>query len=262
MHWVLQDNLHNEVAYKQLTDILTRLSITFDVVKVIPFTSGLPIDQRIEPVIQPEGSVMVCGSTTLSDVALQAKWHPGSFLNDNHDFQIWSKYYGYHSLNSHATVSRFADVSSTYNQMFIRPCLDSKTFAGQVLYYDEFKDWQHRVLDLYETYTSLNADTMVLYGPVYKLQKEIRFFIVDNKIATASQYKLGNKVIYSNDVDPDAYEFVKKMVKLYSPAKAFVLDICLTNDEYKVVEINCINSAGFYAADVQKLVMALEDMTL
>ena len=37
------------------------------------------------------------------------------------------------------------------------------------------------------------------------------------------------------------------------------MDVCLTNGEYKIVECGCTNSAGFYMADMQKLLMALED---
>lgn len=44
-----------------------------------------------------------------------------------------------------------------------------------------------------------------------------------------------------------------------SKLEAFVLDICEVEGGLRIVEINTLNSAGFYAADVQRLVMALED---
>jgi len=47
------------------------------------------------------------------------------------------------------------------------------------------------------------------------------------------------------------------MVDMWQPADAFVLDIALTHNGYKVLEVNCLNSAGFYAADVSKLVQAI-----
>jgi hypothetical protein len=50
------------------------------------------------------------------------------------------------------------------------------------------------------------------------------------------------------------------MVDLYKVAPAFVMDICLTPDGWKIVEINCVNCSGFYRGDLQKLVMALEDL--
>lgn len=52
------------------------------------------------------------------------------------------------------------------------------------------------------------------------------------------------------------------MVKIYQLAEAFVMDICevLVNDkpEYKIVECGCFNSAGFYKADMYKMIEALE----
>jgi len=34
--------------------------------------------------------------------------------------------------------------------------------------------------------------------------------------------------------------------------------VCETDDGLRIVEINTLNAAGFYAADVQRLVMVLE----
>jgi len=52
------------------------------------------------------------------------------------------------------------------------------------------------------------------------------------------------------------------MVKIYQLADAFVIDICevLINNkpEYKIIECGCINSAGFYKANMPKLIEALE----
>lgn len=38
----------------------------------------------------------------------------------------------------------------------------------------------------------------------------------------------------------------------------FVIDVCDTPDGLRIVEINTINCAGFYAGDIQRLVAALE----
>jgi hypothetical protein len=46
----------------------------------------------------------------------------------------------------------------------------------------------------------------------------------------------------------------------WNPHRAFVIDVCDTPDGIKIVEINTINAAGFYAGNVTELVMALENM--
>jgi len=56
------------------------------------------------------------------------------------------------------------------------------------------------------------------------------------------------------------------MVDLWQPARPFVIDTCIIDAgrneiQHKIVEINCINSAGFYNIDMQKFVNAIESMT-
>jgi hypothetical protein len=48
------------------------------------------------------------------------------------------------------------------------------------------------------------------------------------------------------------------MVDIYQLADAFVIDVCLTDNGWELVECNCINCAGFYLCNMQKMVMELE----
>ena len=38
------------------------------------------------------------------------------------------------------------------------------------------------------------------------------------------------------------------------------LDLALSDGELSVLEMGCVNAAGLYACDIQKVVMAFEDM--
>lgn len=51
-----------------------------------------------------------------------------------------------------------------------------------------------------------------------------------------------------------------RMAGLWQPARAYVLDTYIAGDEIGIVEIGGICHAGFYEADVQKVVMALDGM--
>lgn len=42
--------------------------------------------------------------------------------------------------------------------------------------------------------------------------------------------------------------------------RAYVLDICRCDDGLRMLETNGLNAAGFYAADIARLVTALEGM--
>ena len=92
-----------------------------------------------------------------------------------------------------------------------------------------------------------------------RILKEWRLWVVIDEIVTSSLYKEGSRVVYRHDVDADVLEFAKRLVLAnpgYSPA--YVMDICRTDDGLKMLETNCINAAGFYAADLSKLVMSID----
>ena len=89
---------------------------------------------------------------------------------------------------------------------------------------------------------------------------EERLWAVGGKIVTASSYKIGSRVVYTN-YDDESYfvDFAQKMIDIYQPAEAFVIDISLANDKLQVIEINNINAAGFYDCNMIKLITALEN---
>jgi hypothetical protein len=262
MHWIVQNNLYHEIGHKDLLDTFDRMSIPYTEVEARLFSSHLPVNERIVPYVEPQGLVMVCGSITLARVASDAGWTPGSFYNENHDYRVWREHWGHNLLNYEAKTCRFADVQPEWEEFFIRPCGDSKEFSGEITDWTKFEDWRKRVIDLKETYSTLDADTMVSYSPVKDIYREARFFVVDGKIATQSTYKVGSKVLYTAEVPPNMIEYADRMVKIWQPARAFVIDIALTDDKEseKIIEVNCINSAGFYAIDMQRFVGAIENM--
>jgi len=49
------------------------------------------------------------------------------------------------------------------------------------------------------------------------------------------------------------------MVDKFQIARTFTIDVCLSNDEWKIVECGSTACAGFYDADIQKIIMALEN---
>lgn len=95
-----------------------------------------------------------------------------------------------------------------------------------------------------------------------RILKEWRLWAVRDEIVTFSLYKDGSRVVYRHEIDDDALEFAKMLVKAnpdYAPA--YVIDICRTDDGLKMLETNCINAAGFYEADLLKLVSSIDEFS-
>jgi hypothetical protein len=257
MHWILQNNIFSETGWDSLVETLTRFGIPFSEHKVVPFVGELLPDPTIE------GDVICFGSYSLRHVAKRKNWYPGVFDLEPQNFVVQMSHWKNHMLNWDSVVSRFEDARfpDDMDDMFVRPIDDSKHFAGKVFEREDFVNWQRNVCLLKLDYgTSLSPDTIVQVCQPHEIYSEYRFWVVRGEIVTASLYKLGDKVQYSSNVDPRFFYFVNSRISEWSPHEAFVIDVCDTPDGIKIVEINTINSSGFYAGDVQKLVFALEDV--
>ncbi|MCE9574611.1 MAG: ATP-grasp domain-containing protein [Deltaproteobacteria bacterium] len=259
MHWILQENLFKEAEWANLVGALERFSLPYSVHKVVPFVGEL-----VPPAEIAGGKVVCFGSYSLRHAARAAGWTPGVYDLDDADFEVQRAHWGARMLNAASVVVRFADVRfSTAAPYFVRPIRDSKVFAGQTVDDQaEFYAWQHRVCALGEdTGTSLAPDTLVQVAPVREIYTEVRCWVVGGQIVTASQYKLGSKVTYASvPRDSALVAYAQARVAEWQPHRAFCLDVADTADGPAIVEINTINAAGFYAADVQKLVIALEEI--
>lgn len=270
MHWILQENLFRENEWNNLVSTLERFEIPYSVHKVIPFIGELV------PPPRPQHPHVICfGSYSMRHTAKKFGWTPGVFDLFDENFAVQRQNWGSMMLNHDSEIAKFKNVH--LNEMaFVRPIDDSKYFAGKVFEPEEFNEWVHKVAVLREDYgNSLTGETLVQVCKPKKIYAEYRFWIVDGQVVTASLYKRGNRVIYDSNVDKHVHEFVDKVLSTklgvtdirlsmratgWMPARAFVLDVCETPEGMKVVEINTINSAGFYAANVTDLVLAIDGM--
>ena len=255
MHWIIQENLFKENEWENLLATLERFDIPYSVHKVIPFVGELVP----EPVID-SAKVICFGSYSMRHTARNCQWAPGVYDLCDADFVAQRERWGERMLNFDSQVLRFEDAKLS-EPVFIRPIEDTKYFAGKVFEVAEFEEWQRNVCVLEHDYgNSLTKDTYIQLCSPKTIFSEHRFWVVDGRIVCASQYKIGDRVLYASSVDQCFYDFVNECIAIWQPHRAFVIDVCDTPEGLKVVEINTINAAGFYAGDIQQIVMALETM--
>lgn len=261
MHWILQTNFTNEPKWQEMIDTLIRFNIPYSVHKVIPFVGELHPKPDV-------GNNAICfGSYSMRHTAKTEKWYPGVFDLEPFDFTQQLAHWGDEMLNAESIVGPLGQAMFPEDAelMFLRPILDSKSFSGQVMDAKEFTSWQHKIAVLKEDDGStITGDTVIQMCHPIKIVDEYRYWIVKGKIVTRSLYKRGNKVIYSDVVDSHIDDYVNYCINIWQPLPAFVIDVCRvgnveTGITCKIVEINTLNAAGFYAADMQKLVFALEN---
>jgi hypothetical protein len=259
MIYIVQQNVFRETNYDIIFEALTRLGLEYEVIECLPNSDKFDF-------VTDRKDVFTFGSIRMAKLAVDNGWEPGSFFGGNHDYSIYSEHYKENLLNYNCLITKFGDTSMFKQGMiqddselyFIRPCKDSKLFNGQLFTRTK---WEDLITTRKENinFKEEMLSELIQVGENKKIYKEARTWVIDGKIVTSSYYRFGQHVAYEENVEPDGLEFAQRMVDLYQVAPAFVMDICLTPDGWKIVEINCINCSGFYKGDMQKVLIALED---
>lgn len=274
MFWLIQNAKFQEHGVKAIYDYILEKGLDHKLVMTPAFTdlildgatdiSKLDFDINNVPEIElpSDTPVMTIGSYSLAKAAIKKGWKPGAFINDNFTFSRWVSGWGKDNLlNGHAIEAPIKDIVVPENmeKLFARPSEDTKSFSGQVFERKNFIYWLNKIINA-EFNDEFTKDTSIIFSPVVEIECEFRLFVVDGKIVTGSLYKSKDRVLYSQHVDKSALDFANEMIKIWQPDRAFALDVALTPSGPKIIEINNINSAGFYAADLPKFVDAIEKM--
>lgn len=240
MHkWLVQIIENEKNTFHQLLNILDRFKINYDVVNV--YNNKIWKDEK-EYQFSEDLNYFTCGSYQLSQYAYKIR--PDCvFSIEDYSFEDLMNIFGKENfVNSDAKILKSQDINWDNNEkLFIRPVEDTKSFNGGVYTKENF-----------------NYSGDVVVAELKKISQEYRFFIVDNEISTSSMYKLNGKYHINSNIDDDAIKFVDKMIK-EMPEKCFVIDVAKVDKDYKIVELNGLNSAGFYNIDLYKLVFSIED---
>lgn len=132
---------------------------------------------------------------------------------------------------------------------FIKPSSDLKLFSADIIEVGQTLKQSIEGKPHNGDYVK-HLDELVLLTSPKLADKEYRLFIVNDEIITGSQYAVRNSFIKDKYIPKEILTEAKELIKLYSPAKGFVMDVCLIKDEVKIVEYNCIHCSGFYDSDI------------
>ena len=232
--------------------------------KAIPFDHKLLLDK-------PEADLTFAvpyGSTMFVKRHIEHHGHiQGLFWNANYKTSVWTVKRE-DMLNMNADVM-YLDGFRAYlrdkhmaenlenakrQHLFVRPVNDLKDFDGGV----------YAIKDLYQFDTSNvfgqfqpSLDTRLSVSLPKNIQSEWRFFIVDRKAVTGSQYRQdGNRVQIK--ATAEMLKMANGLCESWIPSDCTVMDVAkLETGEVRVIEFNCINCAGFYKADIGKIVYAM-----
>jgi len=138
---------------------------------------------------------------------------------------------------------------------FIKPSQDLKTFIPGIIQPGQsiqnfIENSQHHK----------NYDhELALISPLKNILKEYRFFIINEKVITGSQYKNFDKVEYNSFTPENILKTAQEYAKLYQPHDVFTMDLAETDNEIKIVEYNCWNGSGLYFSDKKLIFKEVQD---
>lgn len=254
MYFLIQSNIYSDPDHDRIFQVLQDLNLPYETIHLDSSVQAITIGADRQ-------DVFVYGSVKLARLAkARSDWFPGSFYGGNHLFEVYAQAYQEHLLNYGVEVFKFGETIhwEVQEQKFIKPYKDAKIFTGKVFTALKWQDFVVQSLTNPKT-PILHQDSLVQASTPQKIFKEARLWIVGKQIVDAVYYKFHGDVVFEQTVAPEGLEFAKKMLDIFEVAEAFVLDICLTTEGWKIVEINCINSAGFYPnSNVASVLRALE----
>jgi ATP-grasp domain, R2K clade family 3 len=255
MHWVLQTGFHSEAGWSSLIAALERFGLPYSEHAVVP-----RIGELVPPPSLTHQNAICIGSYSMRHAAARYGWSPGVFDLIEHDFERQHAHWGAHMLNARSRVCALRDAAFEAPTMFVRPAADTKLFTGRVFERSEFERWRETICAPGADHgTSLRPETRVQLCAPMTIHAEYRFWVVAGRIATWSLYRRRGAVQYASDVDDRLHDFVAARIAEWMPHETFFIDVCDTPEGLRIVEINTLNSSAFYAADVQRLVLALHD---
>lgn len=264
INWVIQINMGSMSDIKNYVESVKKTNSNVLELSHIPFSDEIQD-------LQLKGPVVVYGSTSFINTCRKNSVLKYGIFGTEKDFSYKNcvEKYGnllFNSIESTilTTIGDFEkenlDFISDNNLIFTKPQEDTKSFNGSVCKIDDFKKWCSEAKK--SLYANLSSDTKIIVSKPFNINAEWRLLIVNNQIITSSQYMKNKKFEIKSGAPIEVLNFAEKVIKTYSPAVAYVLDICLSGNNYYIMEVQNINSAGAYACDIEKYANSINNYLL
>ena len=214
----------------------------------------------------PWGPVLVFGSThfarrwAAADPILSPwiHWTESAF-----DAMTWRDRLGSLMLNAEGiatTIGEFA--ASDLGEMHLRPRGDMK-FVGDAVR-SENSTGQRSIPGIVVSPAlagslGIDPETAIWAAPVRSIDAEVRVWMIGGRPVAASTYRVAGRmhIDASHPLVPEAKLEAHAAGLVWRPADHYVVDMVLSDGEWRIVEFNPVHSAGWYDADVATVLTAL-----
>jgi len=253
MNWIIQDSMTWAALQNNCNPLITalqKLNKKFHTCGVIPFDNVITGIENIDL----SKSTMFYGGTLLPILAKKLNTNLEIFWEDEWFYPaIWAANRN-DMLNQEITERTIGDLKTNwiFEPTFIKS-KEVKELTGMVLE-GEDKDWWLK------EYSDLTSDVEICCSPAQNIEKEWRFWIIDGNIVTGSQYKRNGCLAIKSPIENSVFNKAIELSNSWLSNPNIVMDIAeMRNGTFKVVEFNSIHSSGFYNANVENFINAMEN---
>ncbi len=205
----------------------------------------------------PDKAVVFHGSLgNAAQIANQLSWTPGSFCpvkrfycsswyEPAREWLVHTDWVVCSAAELVANAVQIADQLGTKEELFVRPDSPLKPFSGRVV------DIATLTLEKLDYGFYYDDDSIpVVAAPVQQIGTEWRFVIVNRSVVAGSTYDPKLRKSISIAHSSKAAEFASSVAQqLSQPEVAYVLDVCECNGQLRLLELNPLGGADFYACD-------------
>lgn len=252
--FLIQDAFRKYSEMDKEVDAILELNLPFQTFGILPFTSIVTgLDTLPKYVIIRGGTKVldiITNDTITGDFDKQI-FKEGLFYNPTTFDQAYYQTLDLPSLNENADIHNMRDIIDVkFEQAFVKPSNDRKSFNALFVDNQTIRE----ALELTQYQANYLDQTCLLTTEIVEINRECRFYIVNQHVITGSHYRIDNQTkhlpIQAKDI---MWQVANEYCKLFQPHDVFVIDIAETPIGFKIVEYNCLNASGLYTADVKKL---------
>ena len=268
LRWLLEDAFSEDLD--PLIAEITKQGMEYKVIKYIPFQGG-----EYGNLFGEDDPVICYTSLNLArQFQRENHWCPGSYCTfKNFECTTYNTYFNKYLLNKEYVMLSISELIRQKDMIFnlfgiddtifVRPNSGSKPFTGCTVKKEELS------LDYFGFgYYHEDRSLLVVISSSKVITDEWRFVICDKKVVSCSHYRINGE--YFRDV-PDCKQIYPKelfdyasMVALeeWEPDPIYVMDICRSNDEYHLLELNSFSCSGLYNADPEPIIRVASERAL
>jgi hypothetical protein len=253
--WILEREIFSD-NHKRLSDALNEKGIS-----VIDWKDQWVEDKSFPNLIDQKVVFHGClGNASL--ITKQKIWNPGAYCNvANFKCTSWydeSKKWLFQKNWISTTVQKLIDNPDKYlekigsNDFFVRPNSPLKPFAGRVLTKDNIS---LQALDFGFYYDDPNEE--IILSSLQTVKQEWRYVICNNQVITGSSYIADNRAADDKDWAGKPLELAQEIAStINAPDDVYIMDICDSDEGYKLLELNPFSGADLYNCDRSLIVDA------